>query len=168
MSKAIIASDIHGNLTYTNKLIEFINQENPEYILLLGDLFSDHRKEIADLLNKYSDQIYAVKGNNDREEDQQRLQFRLQEYCRIKIDNLSFFLNHGHSLYKYRKEIKEDYILSGHSHVYQLFGKNINPGSVGRPRINKEHTCILYNNKKLYLINLEDFSILERRDLSEK
>lgn len=168
MSKAIIASDIHGNLTYTYKLIELIKKEQPDYLLLLGDLLGYHKKEMAALLNEYQDIIYAVRGNNDTEEDQKLLSFPLQEYCKIKLDGISFFLTHGHLLYKYQKENQADYMLTGHTHVYNLFGKSLNPGSVGRPRINKEHTCIIYKDQKLYLINLEEFVILERRDLYEK
>lgn len=169
MSKAIIASDIHGNIEFTKQLEKLIIRENPEYLILLGDLLSYKTKEVVDILNKYSSIIYAVKGNNDLIDDQDLFQFNnLQEYIKIKIDNLPFFITHGHRLYKYYKEAKGCYILTGHTHIYNIYGNNINPGSVGRPRLYKEHTCILYNNHHIYLINLADLSIIESRDLDEK
>ena len=36
--KMIIASDIHGSAYWCGKLMETIEQENPEQIILLGDL----------------------------------------------------------------------------------------------------------------------------------
>ena len=36
--KIIIASDIHGSLKYTKKLSELIEKNNPDKIILLGDL----------------------------------------------------------------------------------------------------------------------------------
>src|SRR5699024_10082828 len=118
MSKAIIASDIHGNIEFTKQLEKLIIRENPEYLILLGDLLSYKTKEVVDILNKYSSIIYAVKGNNDLIDDQDLFQFNnLQEYIKIKIDNLPFFITHGHRLYKYYKEAKGCYILTGHTHI---------------------------------------------------
>ena len=36
--KLIIASDIHGSAYYCKKLVDVINNENPDRILLLGDI----------------------------------------------------------------------------------------------------------------------------------
>ena len=36
--KLLIASDLHGSAFYCEKLMERIQQENPDKILLLGDL----------------------------------------------------------------------------------------------------------------------------------
>ena len=38
--------------------------------------------------------------------------------------------------------IDDKWTFLGHTHVYNLEGKHINPGSVGFPRSNKEHTVI--------------------------
>ena len=37
--KYLVASDIHGSLYYTKKLLELIDKENPDKIILLGDLY---------------------------------------------------------------------------------------------------------------------------------
>ena len=44
-----------------------------------------------------------------------------------------------------------------------LDGLNINPGSVGLPKINKEHTCLYYENKTFFLVNLDDFSVINTK-----
>ena len=35
----LIVSDIHGSGYYANKLLEIVKQENPDKIVLLGDLY---------------------------------------------------------------------------------------------------------------------------------
>ena len=72
----------------------------------------------------------------------------------IEIDGTKFLLTHGHLINKYTHLIADNYCLSGHTHIYNLDGKNINPGSVGIPKVNHEHTCILYQDNIFYLINL--------------
>jgi len=150
MSKAIIASDIHGNIYYTQKLEELIIKENPDYILLLGDLDSTFNPSpVSTILNKYAPKIYAVRGNNDPLDTTGKYQFNNnQDYCYIKMDNLKFFLTHGHT------------------HIYNIYGMVINPGSVGRPRLNHFHTCIIYENKNLKLINLDNFNIIDSNFLN--
>ena len=36
--KVVIASDIHGAADYCEKLMQVIEEEQPKYVLLLGDL----------------------------------------------------------------------------------------------------------------------------------
>lgn len=177
--KLIIASDLHGSLKYTKKLEELINKEQPEKILLLGDLLYHGARnslpeeystmEVANILNKYSNKIIAVRGNCDSEVDDMVTEFDIMlDYQSIEVDGETFYLTHGHLLNKYANLFENNYVISGHTHVYLLDGKNINPGSVGIPKINKEHTCILYENKIFKLINLEDFSIIKEYDINEK
>ena len=37
--KYLVVSDIHGSLYYAKKLDEIINKEDPDRIILLGDLY---------------------------------------------------------------------------------------------------------------------------------
>lgn len=174
--KLIIASDIHGCLIYTKKLEELIAYEKPEKIILLGDLFyqssqnfnSLDTKEVANILNKYKDKIIAIRGNCDSEKDTLITKFDItNNYIEINIDNIKFFLTHGHLTNWYLDIIKDNYVLCGHTHIYNLEGQYINPGSVGSPRKNKEHTCIMYENHLLKLINLDNFNIIESKTLKE-
>ncbi len=172
--KYIIASDIHGVYEYMEKLDQFINyeQDNLDGIILLGDLLNNYRyydpeevEETIELLNKHFKLITCVRGNGDSSYDQERLLFDcLTNYKTIELDGIKFHLTHGH-LFEYDSKIKDDYAFVGHTHVYNLEGKQINPGSVGLPRHGTEHTCLLYDNKKLYLINLDDYQIITEKNV---
>ena len=177
--KLIIASDIHGSLKYTNKLEELINKENPDTIILLGDLLYHGARnalpeeystmEVANTLNKYSDKIVAVRGNCDSEIDNMVTNFDIMsDYKSIDIDGTLFYITHGHLINKYDHLFQNNYLISGHTHIYNLEGKHLNPGSVGIPKLNPEHTCILYKDKTFYLINLEKLSIIKETKLNEE
>ena len=67
--KILFVSDIHGSLYYARKGIEALNNEEADYIVLLGDLLyhgarnplpKDYNPgEVANLLNKFADKIIA-------------------------------------------------------------------------------------------------------------
>lgn len=175
--KAIIASDIHGSLKYTKKLEEFINQENPDTIILLGDLYYHGPRnplpeeyncmEVANILNEHKEKIIAVRGNCDAEVDQMISEFPIMaDYQEISLDSHSFYLTHGHLFDKY-PAFQEKLCLVGHTHVYNLEGNKINPGSMGIPKQHQEHTCLLYEKDNLYLIDLDTLNILDKRELNE-
>ena len=83
----LIASDLHGSAFYVRELMEAIQRENPDRILLLGDILYhgprnalplgyDPKKVIA-MLNPIADKITCVRGNCDAEVDQMVLDFKL-------------------------------------------------------------------------------------------
>ena len=177
--KLIIASDIHGSLKYTKKLEELINKENPDRIVLLGDLLYHGARnplpdeystiEVTNILNKYSNKITAVRGNCDSEVDDMVTNFSIMsDYKSIDIDGIKFYITHGHLINKYEHLFQDEYLLSGHTHTYNLEGKHLNPGSVGMPKVNPEHTCLLYKDKIFYLINLDNLSVIKEMRLNEE
>ncbi|MBR6504484.1 MAG: phosphodiesterase [Clostridia bacterium] len=174
--KVIIASDIHGNLEYMNKLDKLIQKENPDKLILLGDLYYHGPRnslpneynpmEVSKILNKYSDKIIAVRGNCDAEVDNMISEFDIsKDYEEIVLDENKFYITHGHLFDKLENIIGNNFVFYGHTHVYDLSEKTINPGSVGIPKINKEHTVILYKDKRLKLINLDNFEIINSREI---
>ena len=171
--KVIIASDIHGNLDYTKRLYELCEREEPNKIILLGDLLNNYYyddyftvEEIINLMNRWSALTLAVKGNTDRFDDIEKLNFPFANtYDEIELDDIKFYYTHGHLIDRLEKTFKDDYVLVGHSHRYNLEGQFINPGSVGLPRYNKEHTCLIYDNKEFKLINLDDFTIIATKSI---
>ena len=174
--KVIIASDIHGNLKYTKKFEELIQKENPDKIILLGDLYYHGPRNslpeeynsmaVCNILNKYADIIIGVRGNCDAEVDNMISNFDIsKDYDEIILDGIKFYITHGHLFDKLDYIIKDDYVFYGHTHIYDISNKTINPGSVGIPKVNKEHTVIIYENKKLNLINLDDFSIINAKEV---
>ncbi len=174
--KVIVASDIHGNLKYTNKLEELIKKENPEKIILLGDLYYHGPRnslpneynpmEVSKILNKYKDRIISVRGNCDAYVDDMISEFDIvKDYDEITLDGLKFIITHGHLFNKLGDLIKDQYVFCGHTHVYDLSNKKFNPGSVGIPKVNKEHTVFLYENKEISLIDLDNFKIIDSKKL---
>lgn len=174
--KVIIASDIHGNLEYTRKLEQLIEKENPDKLILLGDLYyHGPRNKLPDeynpmavneILNKYTDIIIAVRGNCDAEVDDMISKFDItKDYEEITLDGIKFYITHGHLFDKLKDIIKDDYVFYGHTHVYDITSKRVNPGSVGIPKVNSEHTVIVYENQTLKLIDLEEFRILQAKKI---
>lgn len=106
--KYLIASDIHGSAYWTERLCAAIESEQPDRIVLLGDLLyhgprndlpRDYApKRVIPLLNVLADRIIAVRGNCDAEVDQMVLDFPIMaDYATLFDENgRELFLTHGH------------------------------------------------------------------------
>ncbi len=161
--KLMIASDIHGSAYYCEKLIGAFKKENPDKLLLLGDILyhgprNDLPKEYApkkviSLLNEISEDIICVRGNCDTEVDQMVLEFPiLADYAIFYIDGQMIFATHGHHFNKQNppKLGEGDILLNGHTHI-PAFEKMedytyINPGSVSIPKENSKNSYLIYEN----------------------
>ena len=98
-----MAQDINAE-----KLEKIIEKSVSDKIILLGDLYyhgprnplpRDYEpKGVAEILNKYKDEILAVRGNCDAEVDQMISEFNIEENIRLEIDGKEFFFTHGHKL----------------------------------------------------------------------
>ena len=172
--KLLICSDIHGMYKYTLKLEELIEKEYIDKIILLGDVYyygprsfmNDEYDagKVKEILNKYADKIIAVRGNCDAEIDNEVSDFDLsKDYTYLDIDNKKYYFTHGHLMDKYSDIFKDNIVFSGHTHIYNLEGNNINPGSVGLPKVNPEHTCIIFENNNIKLIDLDNFNVIDSR-----
>ena len=77
--KWLIASDLHGSVTWCKKLLEAYDREGAQRLLLLGDILNHGDAADADavaaLLNPLADSILAVRGNCDTPRDEARLAF---------------------------------------------------------------------------------------------
>ena len=106
--KYLIASDIHGSAYWTERLCAAIESEQPDRIVLLGDLLyhgprndlpRDYApKRVIPLLNALADRIIAVRGNCDAEVDQMVLDFPVMADYATLFDETGreLFLTHGH------------------------------------------------------------------------
>lgn len=146
--KIFIASDIHGSKHYIDKFAKIIEQENPDQIILLGDLYYHgprnkfpkgyNPKEVANVLNHYKDKIKCVKGNCDAEVDQMISTFEIEESYETEFFGKTFLFVHGHKL-DTKNMPKKDFVFGGHTHVpvvidYVDVTKYINPGSLALPK----------------------------------
>lgn len=149
--KFMIASDIHGSAHYLRMLLERYKTEQPDRLLLLGDiLYHGPRnnipegyspKEVINLLNNMKEDILCVRGNCDTEVDQMVLEFPIMaDYCILYEQGRLIFATHGHhhNISNPPMLKKGDILLHGHTHisaVEEFDGKYyLNPGSVSIPK----------------------------------
>ena len=169
--KLIIASDIHGSAYWCRKLCDLMEQEQPDKLILLGDLlYHGPRndlpreytpKEVIPMLSQYREKIIAVRGNCEAEVDQMVLPFPcMADYALLAVDDISFYLTHGH-LWNPEKlpPLEQGSIfLSGHTHIKldtTVTGiRCLNPGSVSIPK-DGSHSYLIYENGEFRFCTLE-------------
>ena len=170
--KLIIASDIHGSAYWCGKLMELIEQEQPDKVLLLGDLLyhgprndlpRDYApKKVIPMLSSLSDRILAVRGNCEAEVDQMVLPFPCMADCAIvEYDGLQLYLTHGHHHNPNNLPPLQpgSIFLSGHTHVkldeIRQGIRCLNPGSVSIPK-DGSHSCMVFENGAFRFCILEE------------
>lgn len=170
--KLLIASDIHGSAYWCGKLMDLIQAENPDRVILLGDLLyhgprndlpKDYApKQVIPMLSGIQEKIVAVRGNCEAEVDQMVLPFPcLADYAQLLVDGKLFHLSHGH--HQNPEQLpplpQGSVFLFGHTHVkldQEVNGiRCLNPGSVSIPK-DGSHSCLIYENGKFSFKILED------------
>jgi putative phosphoesterase len=165
--KLFFASDLHGSLPATEETIQLYLASGADHLILLGDILNYGPRnplpdghdplQVAELLNQYSDQIIAVRGNCDSEVDQMLLNFpMMMDYAWVLLETgKRLFLTHGH-LYNSEKRpsLREgDVIALGHTHVPVAEMQNgaviFNPGSMTFPRNGLPRSYGLLENNTL-------------------
>ena len=108
--KFLIASDIHGSAYWAERLMSAIEGEQPDRVILLGDLLyhgprndlpRDYApKRVIPLLNDLakSGRVIAVRGNCEAEVDQMVLEFPCMSDSALVMDSdgRELFCTHGH------------------------------------------------------------------------
>ena len=160
--KLVIASDIHGSAYWCGKLCELVEREQPDKLILLGDLLyhgprndlpRDYApKQVIPMLSRYQEKILAVRGNCEAEVDQMVLPFPcMADFAMLNCDGITMYLTHGHLHNpEHLPPLQPGSVfLSGHTHVKQdilVSGiRCLNPGSVSIPK-DGSHSCLIYEN----------------------
>ena len=158
--KLVIASDIHGSAYWCRKLMEVVEQEQPDKLILLGDLLyhgprndlpRDYApKQVIPMLCAHQDKILCVRGNCEAEVDQMVLSFPcMADYALLECDGKTMYLTHGHhgSPDNLPPLSEGSIFLSGHTHIKadtEVSGiRCVNPGSVSIPK-DGSHSCLVY------------------------
>lgn len=169
--KLIIASDIHGSAYWCRKLMEVTERENPDKLVLLGDLLyhgprndlpRDYTpKQVIPMLSRHKDKIIAVRGNCEAEVDQMVLPFPcMADFSILLLDGKTFYLTHGHHHNPDNLPPLEagSVFLYGHTHVKIDEVRNgircLNPGSVSIPK-DGSHSCLIYDRGEFSVKILE-------------
>ena len=89
------ASELHGSLPATQRVIDTFLASKADHLILLGDLINFGPRNllpeghnplaVAELLNQYADSIIAVRGNCDSEVDQMLLSFPIMSDYHIVL-----------------------------------------------------------------------------------
>ncbi len=160
--RIMIASDIHGSAKYCRELLTAYQKEQPDRLLLLGDiLYHGPRNDLPDeyapkqviaMLNPLADKILCVRGNCDTEVDQMVLDFPvLSDYALLFDGQYTLYATHGH-VYSPEHPVKGcgNVLLGGHTHIPTVIEKEdfvyLNPGSVSIPKENSPHSYMIYEN----------------------
>ena len=142
--KLLIISDIHGSSYYAKKILEIKKRENPDKIVLLGDLYYHGPR------NMISD-------------------FGLKDNLKLDINGLKVFFTHGH---KYNidnlPEEKIDILIYGHFHTGFIKEKDglifANAGSISLPKNDTKNSYLILDEKELILKDL-DGNIIDKKEL---
>ncbi|GAD78273.1 phosphodiesterase [Vibrio ezurae] len=171
--KLFFASDLHGCLESTKKVVEAYHASGAEHFILLGDILNHGPRnpvpegyapaQVAELLNQYKDNIISVRGNCDSEVDQMLLDFPvMSDFAIVLLESgQRLFLTHGH-LYNQNRlpPLKAgDVLAHGHTHlpVAQSMGEYVlfNPGSSTIPKGGNVASYGLLDGTELSVISFD-------------
>ncbi len=94
-SEVWVIGDIHGNLETLQKLIDMIDEKNPEFVIFLGDIVDRGTNQLECLILvlalkiRYPNKYYLLKGNHETLEMNKAYGF-FQEFKRRFNDNKKF------------------------------------------------------------------------------
>ena len=161
----LVASDIHGSLYYTRKLLEAIKREKVDKIILLGDLYYHGPRnslseeynpmEVSKIFNELKDELIVIKGNCDAEVDEMISDFKFNDYVEKNIEGKRFFFTHGHHYNIDNIPDDVDVLIYGHFHTGFIKEKNgiicVNAGSISLPKNETPHSYLLIDSKEIIL-----------------
>lgn len=161
--KLLFAGDLHGSAYYAEKLKENIKREDPDKIILLGDLLYHgprnafpgeyDTKKVTTILNELKSKVLAVRGNCDSEVDQAVLDFPMMaDYTTLFVDGITIFVTHGHIYNEnHLPKLDSQYVfIQGHTHLREMTDRGsyffLNPGSISLPRGDGIHSLMVYED----------------------
>ena len=168
--KYLVVSDIHGSGYYAHKIQEIVERENPDKIILLGDLYYHGPRnplteeygpqEVAKVLNSYKDKILCTRGNCDAEVDEMISEFKFNDHILMEINGKKCYFTHGHK-YNIEKIPYDDFDIMMYGHIHQGFIQEkegfvfANPGSISLPKCNTAHSYIIFDNNMITLKDVD-------------
>ena len=169
--KLVIASDIHGSAFWCKKLLDLVEKEQPDKLVLLGDILyhgprndlpRDYApKQVIPMLSEWKEKILCVRGNCEAEVDQMVLPFPCMADYAVLEGEKTLYLTHGHlwNPENLPPLAPGSIFLYGHTHVKKDELVNeircLNPGSVSIPK-DGSHSCMVYENGDFRVCILEE------------
>lgn len=166
-------SDIHGSSYYANKINEIYNKENPDKIILLGDLYYHGPRnpltkeyspmEVSKILNSKKNIILCTRGNCDAEVDEMISEFKFEASISIDIGGAKFFFTHGHKHNIDNIPENIDVLVYGHFHTGFIREKNgvicVNSGSIALPKDNSKNSYLIIDENNIILKDVDGYII---------
>ena len=168
--RVLVISDIHGSSYYAEKIKEIVARENPDKIILLGDLYYHGPRneltqeyapmKVAEVLNSLKDKLLVVKGNCDAEVDEMISDFKFEDHLLLNINGKKIYFTHGHK-YNIENIPYEDFDVLIYGHIHQGFIEEkegylfANPGSISLPKGGTEHSYLMLEEDKFILKDVD-------------
>lgn len=176
--KYLVVSDIHGSGYYAEKIEEIVKKENPDKIILLGDLYYHGPRnrltdgynpmEVSKILNKYKDIILCTRGNCDAEVDEMISEFKFEDSIQLTIGEKRFFFTHGHKYNIDNIPQNIDVLVYGHFHTGYIKEKDgvlcVNAGSISLPKNDTPHSYLIIDDKQIILKDI-DFNVIDSKSI---
>ena len=169
--KYLVFSDIHGSEFYARKIEELVNKENPDNVILLGDLYyhgprnmlpvGHNPMEVCKVFNSMKDKILCAKGNCDAEVDEMISEFEMVPNFELNIGNKNFFFTHGHK-FNIDNEPSTDFdvLVYGHFHTGFIKEKDgkifVNAGSISLPKNDTPNSFLIITEEEIVLKDVEE------------
>lgn len=177
MMKLFFASDIHGSLPATERMLERFVSFNADWLILLGDLLYHGPRNplpegydpagVAQLLNQHAQKIIAVRGNCDSEVDQMLISFPIMaSWQQILTEQHRLFLTHGHEYCPDNLPplSPNDMLVYGHTHIPQAEKIGdiycFNPGSISLPKGGYPPSFGILTDNRLQVLDLQNQRII--------
>ena len=160
--KLMFASDIHGSLPATERVLELFAQSGAQWLVILGDVLNHGPRnalpegyapaKVAERLNEVAHKVIAVRGNCDSEVDQMLLHFPITApWQQVLLEKQRLFLTHGHLF-------GPENLPAVAEQRGEIF--HFNPGSVSIPKGGNPASYGMLDNDVLSVIALNDQSII--------
>ena len=167
----LVFSDIHGSAFFAKRIEELVKKENPDRVILLGDLYYHGPRnplpaeynpiEVNRIFNEMSDRILCVKGNCDAEVDEKISNFEIMPNLELKVGTKTFFFTHGHKFnIDNEPELDFDVLVYGHFHTGFINEKDgkifVNAGSVSLPKNNTPNSFLIITDEEIILKDIAE------------
>ena len=167
--KYLVISDIHGSNYYAKKIEEIYNKENPDKIILLGDLYYHGPRnplteeynpmEVSNVLNNLKDKILCTRGNCDADVDEMISEFEFNDNIELDINGKNFFFTHGHKFNIDNIPNNIDVLVYGHFHTGFIKEKDgvicVNSGSISLPKGGTKNSYLIIDDNEIILKDIE-------------
>lgn len=175
--KLMFASDIHGSLPATERVLSLFAQSGAQWLVILGDVLNHGPRnalpegyapaQVAEKLNHFASRIIAVRGNCDSEVDQMLLHFPITApWQQVLMENSRLFLTHGHLFGpdNLPSLAAGDVLVYGHTHIPVAEKRGdiflFNPGSVSIPKGGFSASYGLLEGDRLQVLALDDHQVI--------